>query len=126
MLYKCNKAFTLIEAVLTIAILGVLIVFVFRSFVVSLRAVKLSNDITLACFSMQEKFWELEQKVKTNSILPVTDTETLSAYNKKFSWRYEFADVPSIAFKKVQGSISWDEKQDTHYSTNVTTYVPTK
>ncbi|MFA4843036.1 MAG: prepilin-type N-terminal cleavage/methylation domain-containing protein, partial [Candidatus Omnitrophota bacterium] len=55
-----NKGLTLLEVLITVAILAGAIVFVFRGFLTALSATKFSQNVTLACLLAEDKIWKAE------------------------------------------------------------------
>lgn len=120
--YKSNKAFTLLEVLITVAILSTAIVFVFRSFTASLSSVKFSQNITLACYLAKSKLWEIEQYYKNNLELPASGEETVQ--NKKFNWSYEITVSETSNLEQLKLTISWQENiREAPYTIEFLTYL---
>jgi len=61
-----NKGFTLLEVLVAVAILGLGIVFVFRSFFTVLEAEKISQSVLQNCFLAEDYLWQIEMDLKNN------------------------------------------------------------
>lgn len=115
-----NKGLTLIEVLITVAVLATAIVFVFRGFVSSLSATRFSQNITLACLVAEDRIWRLENK------LPLTDSaEVEERQDSKFLWEDAIGDVnpdnlPGL--KLLTLTASWEEKRKNLYSLVFLTY----
>lgn len=111
MKYKSNKAFTLLEVLITVAILSTAIVFVFRSFTTSLSSTKFSQNITLACYLAEGKLWEIEekQKQKTEPLIE-SNQDSVEMQGRTFNWQYETTlKEPDLNIIKVNLVLSWQE-----------------
>lgn len=118
MLLKSNKAFSLLEVIISVAILSTAIVFIFRAFTMVLASVRFSQNITLACFLAEDKLWRLENK------FPLTDTsqeETLR--NIKFEYNHELTKTDTPELKQLKFTVSWIEKRENPYAIEFFTYL---
>lgn len=104
MLSRCNKALTLIEVLVTVAILSTAIVFLFRSFATALYVAKFSQDITLGCYLAEDK---LGQIIHLKGNLPEAGPEIIQA--KNFNWKYEILDTDNPDLKTLKVVVSWKE-----------------
>lgn len=119
---RCNKAFSLIEALIATAILSTAVIFLFRSFATVLSAMRLSQNITLAGYLAEGKLWEIEEMYKYGENLPTPGTDTLQ--NTDFKWSYEISDADIQDLKKLNLTLSWRESLRLgEYSMNFLTYL---
>ena len=95
---RLNRGFTLIEVLITIAILSTAIIFVFRSFATLLAAQKTSQALILGTFLAEEKIWEAKTEQK-KSLQPLEYREGLQELQgEQFNWDSSFLDpgVPGL------------------------------
>ncbi len=124
---KSNRAFTLLEVLITVAILTTGIVFLFRSFAASLSAARFSQHISLACYLAEGKIWELEQK-QLFSVRPIGSAsgEEESA-EKIFSWNYNTSELEGVGLAKLKFVVSWEERlRKEKYNIEFFTYLQPK
>ena len=124
MISKSNKAFTLLEVLIALAILSTAIVFIFRSFTSSLSSAKFSQDITLACFFAESKIWELqeEQRIKSEPLAGQQGIEKIQG--KDFKWSYQAKKIGSANLIDLEFIISWQENlREKEYSLEFDTYL---
>jgi len=89
-----NKGLTLLEVLVAVAILGVGIVFIFRSFFTVLAAEGLSQDIMENCYLAEEYLWQIEMGLKSNpEVVP-----------KEI--KYKISDIEPIGLKEVDLSVT--------------------
>lgn len=123
MISKSNKAFSLLEVLITVAILSTAIIFIFRAFTASLSSCKFSQNITFACFLAEDKLWEIEKRYKdkkSETLHPASEI----MQNTEFNWDYEKQDIDS-ELKQLKFAISWQEKvRENEYSIEILTYLP--
>ncbi len=122
---KSNKAFSLLEVLITVAILSTAIVFVFQSFTASLSSSKFSQNITLACYLVESKLWEIEQKQKqdTKPLEPAQGAEKIQG--RDFNWSYEIKELDSALpeLEQLTLTLSWEEKRENPYTLEFSTYL---
>lgn len=104
---KSNKGFSLLEVIVAIAILSTAIVVVMRAFTSVISAVKVSQNITFACFFAEDKLWKLENAFAL---------EESNEQDSKFSYAYELTDTDVPELKALKLKVSWDEKRSNPYS----------
>ena len=105
---KLNKAFSLFEVMVTVAILSTALVFVFRSFATVLNAVKLSRNLTLACWLAEEKIWEASVKAKGEaSTFDLNSRETIQGVEFSSVVSMELGEINSVPLKVLKCDISW-------------------
>jgi type II secretion system protein I len=114
--------FSLIEVLLTVAILSSVIIFIFRSFAALLAYTGFSQNLGLACYLAEEKLWEIEELAKQNLVLPQPETET--SQDKDFSWDYKITPSQDDALDELELSVSWQQKlKEKPYSLGFVTYL---
>ncbi len=105
-----KNAFTLVEVLIALAVLVSGIVFVFRSFTVSLAAVQVFQDTALACLLAEDKMLEIEE----NDSISIIDSDSGSEIfqGKKFDWSYSMATNASVfALKNFDFAVSWQGRR---------------
>ena len=125
MLFKSNKkskSFSLIEILITIAILSSAVVFIYRAFTASLSAARFSQNMTLASFLAEDKLWEIEESQRNKFTPPATKGEAILG-NRKFTWDYEISKTDDPALTQLEFNISWPEKRTNEYIMNFFTYL---
>ncbi len=109
MVSRFNKAFTLLEVLIALAILSTAIVFIFRSFTASLSSVKFSQNITCACFFAENKIWELEQEQKARADLIESRQGNQKLQGKDFRWAYQVERLGSSNLAYLEFIVYWQE-----------------
>jgi type II secretion system protein I len=125
MISGSNKAFTLLEVLIALAILSTAIVFIFRSFTSSISCVKFSQNITLACFFAENKIWELEQeqKAKADPISAGRQGNQI-IQGKDFKWAYQAKRLGSSNLVYLEFIVYWQENlREKEYSLEFDTYL---
>jgi len=121
---KSNKAFSLLEVLITVAILSTAVIFVFRSFTASLSSAKFSQNITLACYLAEAKLWEIEQNQRQSPSPLDPDNGTEKMQGRDFNWSYETIKLEGLNLIKLRFNISWQEKiREKEYSMEFLTYL---
>lgn len=121
MALKSNKAFSLLEVIITVAILSTAIVFVFRAFTTVLSSVKFSQNITLACFLAEDKLWRIENN------FALTDEAQPEKPEEKFRFDFTKENIPELSIlKELTLAVSWEEKRANPYSLQFATYILSK
>ena len=105
---RSNKAFTLIEVLIAVAILSTAVIFVFRSFTTSLSASRFAQNLSLACYLAQDKMWQVE--VTDSKTRKAQDTGIEEIQNKDFNWKYEIIKTDIDDLNELKFSVSWHEK----------------
>lgn len=122
MRFRLNRAFTLIEILITLAILSTAIIFVFRSFTASLSAARFSQDISLACFLAEDKIWEIEEAAALGLQIPESGTQVIQ--NKNFNCYHEITDSASPDLRELKFTVSWKENiREKDYPLEFLTYL---
>ena len=115
---KSNNAFSLLEVILTVAILTTAIVFLFRSFTTVLSSVRFSQDITASCYLAEAKLWEAGQIIHNNPILNESGRQTIQG--RDFLWNYKTEKLENSNLLELDFSVSWNEnlRQEKTYTLN--------
>ncbi len=98
-------AFSLVELVISIAILSVGITVVLQALSFSARMSGLSCDIINAVFLAEDKLQELEFKEKQNLI--DKQPSEIKDKSSKFDWSYLLTPDPKFNLNKLLFDISW-------------------
>jgi len=124
---KFNKAFTLVEVIITVGILSTAIVFVLRSFMAALSATQLSQNITLASFLAEDKLWEIEQKQK-HSASPLGAEQGIEKIEERdFNWKYATTKLEESDLIELKFAVSFPEKRkENKYALEFLTYLMPK
>jgi hypothetical protein len=110
---------------IAIAILSTAIIFIFRSFTVSLSSAKFSHSITLASLLAEEKIWEIETSFKEGTPLPLAKPEIRQ--NRSFEWKSEIMATDIAKLKLLKLSIFWKENvREKPYALEFFTYLAQK
>jgi prepilin-type N-terminal cleavage/methylation domain-containing protein len=106
-----NKGFSLLELIISIAILAIGIIAVLETLSFSVRAGSISGDITRAAFIAEDKMQELEFKEKQN-IMPTLLDSSADNQKDKFKWRSALIPEEGLvsdktALYKLNFNIDW-------------------
>lgn len=124
MIYKSDKAFTLVEALIAAAILSTAVIFVFKSFTTVLSSVKFSQNLNLACFLAEEKMWEIENSQSYINSGMETGQGVKKIQEKDFKWRYALDKLDGSDLVEMDCVISWQENgREKEYSLDFLTYL---
>lgn len=118
---KSNRAFSLLEVIITVAILSTAIVFVFRAFTTVLSSVRFSQNINQACFFAEDQLWKIE-----NNFPLTANPEEENTPQTKFTYNYTLTDTDIPELKQLKLVVSWEEKRKNPYSLEFFTYILTK
>jgi type II secretory pathway pseudopilin PulG len=118
-----GAAFSLIEVLVSIALLSTAIVFIFRAFNTSLSAARLSRNISLTCFVIEQKIWEIEQQRKDNLAIPETASSEINLAGEKFNLDYIIADTDIATLKRLNIKTSWRQRRLKPYSMDFSTLL---
>lgn len=101
-----NKGFSLIEVLITAAVLSVALVFVFRSFSALLSSLRLSQNISQGCYFAERRLFEIEQAHFKNP-----DFSETAEDNSIFNYSYEIKDVSDNGdVKQLRLGVSWEQR----------------
>ncbi|MDD2751646.1 MAG: type II secretion system minor pseudopilin GspI [Candidatus Omnitrophica bacterium] len=122
---RSNKGFTLIEVLVTIAIVSTAITFIFRSFATLLSSQKMSQNMILACFLAEEKIFIIsEEQKKSSSALGYREgAEQLQG--NQFDWNASLLDSADPGLVQLEFNVFLPGKNDGEKTTlNFLTLVP--
>ncbi len=114
-----NKAFSLLELIISVAILSAGIVVILQALAFSARVTGLSCDLVNAVFLAEDKMQELEFNAKQN---PISE-ENVKDKKDKFAWEYSISsdlDYPNLLYK-LNLEVSW-ERLNRKEALNLSTY----
>ena len=100
-----NKALSLLELIISIAILSIGIVSILEALSFSARLTGLSSDIISAVFLAEDKLQELEFKEKHSLISKEPNTAT--GASDKFKWLYTLNLEPDLNLYKLNLQVKW-------------------
>ena len=122
MLRYRNKlsGFTLLELIISIAILSVGIVAVMQAITYSVRSAGLSCDMASVIFLAQDKIQELEYK-ETSSLIGSQPKESQGSQDK-FNWQYALNLVTDLNLYKLDFDVGW-KRQNRQESLHLETYL---
>lgn len=118
--WRSDKAFSLLEVVVTVAIVSLALVFVLRGFSVILSSARLSQDITLACLLAEEKIWEVENGLATSG----SRSQEIQA--RQFGWEYRQypeTSAPAADLVRLDLSVTWDASVARKEKLDISTYL---
>lgn len=98
------KAFSLLEVIITVAILSTGIVVILQALCFCARVTGLSCDITNAVFLAEDKLQELEFKESNNKL---AEGQQESDKKDKFAWNYTIGSEPDSKLYKLDLDITW-------------------
>lgn len=124
---RFSEGFTLLEVMIATAILSTAIVVIFGALKTIIFSTKFSQDLSFACFLLEERLSDIEIKYKINSATAVSDTatdkETRNA--KEFTWSYKITpvDADGRQIKKVELLVKWPESNKRQPTQSIVTYL---
>lgn len=114
-----NKAFSLLELIITVGIVSTGIVFILQALSFCARVTGLSCDITNAVFLAEDRVQELAFKERKNQIT----NEQKDAKLDKFTWNYTIdLDPDLITLYKLNFDITW-QRLNREERLNLSTYL---
>jgi type II secretion system protein I len=113
-----NKAFSLLELIIAVAILSIGIIVVLQAFSFSAHATGLSGDIIRAVFLAEDKIQELEFQARQKNI----KEESVEDVNGRFNWGYSINLDKELNLYKLDLRIDW-QRQRRKQSLEVDTYL---
>ncbi len=114
---------TLVEVLVTMAIITSGIVLVYNSFSACLNASAFSQRLSRACFFAEGKLWEIGQYQKKTMAFTASGVENMD--NQEFKW--QVASTGLEGFNKISNfnlNVSWKEKARDRYSLDFYEYLP--
>ena len=106
-----KRGFTLIEVLITVAILSFGIVLLYQAFFICLDAVMHCSNRLEAQFLMGEKLWAAQKDLTSQETLPEGEKNgVLAGRNKDFNWMMLVNSIPeSEDLYKINLDFSWQE-----------------
>lgn len=120
---RMRKAVSLIEVLITVAILSGGIVFVFRAFTTSLSAANLSQNITLASLLAEDTFWQIGQMEKEKILQEISGANVEVTQNRDFNISYELSPTGVEGLNKLDVSVSWLKNKKDSYDCSFSAYL---
>ena len=118
MISAAKRGLSLLEVLITTAILATAIVFIFQAFATALRVAKFSRNISLACLLGENKLAEIEESPEAPGFY--SDREEIQG--EDFSWHYETNKLEELIELKL--NISWKESpREKDYTLDLLTYL---
>lgn len=124
MVLRCspNKdAFSLLELIVTIAVLSIGVIAVLQALSFSIRVTGLSSDIVKAVFLTQDKIQELEFKEKLGLIGKEQPLEPPGS-DERFQWNYNLSPDADLNLYKLKFDISW-QRANRNEEIELSTYL---
>lgn len=125
---RSNEGFTLIEVLITVAVVSTAVVFIFRAFVTLLTATKFSQDMAFACFIAEDKLGEIEQRYQRykDGVAPLETEGAKDIGVRPFRWRYQTVDSGLADLKRIDFQCLWKEgAREKEHSLDLSTYLVT-
>lgn len=116
---KKNKGFSLLEVVITVAILSVGIILIMQAFSYSACLTGLSYDMIRAVFLSQDKMQEMEFKERLGLAI-----EGLSDTKDKFEYGFTLGSGPVDSLGQLDFKIKW-QRRNRNEEINLNTYYLT-
>lgn len=124
---KSSSAFSLLEVIITVAILSTAIVFIFQAFTTVLSSSKFSQNITNACLLAEDKLLDIEQRQKeTIGVLVHDPLSTEKIGVQYFDWEFvtETIKLDNSDLIKLTFTVYWQENiRKDKYSMEFLTYL---
>ena len=107
----CSAGFTLIEVLITVAILSLGIVMLYQAFFICMDAVMHCSNRLEAQFLMGEKLWTAQKDLTSLGTLPEGEKRgALAGRSKNFNWKMLVNSIPeSEDLYKINLNFSWQE-----------------
>lgn len=135
--FKEEKAFSVVEALMALAIMSLVLVALLGLLVTSVKAIAANKLSTVATQVANECIEEIRAK-PYDEVMPGTSEETRTVLNTIFTINYDIAWVDDVAdgtgisdsdgpqdYKSVSVTVSWVERGDTK-TINVSTFIKSK
>lgn len=121
---KSNKAFSLFEVMVAVMILSTALVFIFRSFTSVLTVVKLSRNLTLACWLAEEKMWEASLRVKgATSAFSLNSSKVIQGLEFSSLVSLGEGEINSVPLEVLKCEISWSQMRTKKDNFTLFTYL---
>lgn len=115
-----NSAFSLLELIISVAILSIGITVILQALSFSARITGLSGDIINAVFLAQDQLQELEFKERKNLIS--SEPKEVNDKKDKFIWNYTLNFDTALNLYKLDFKISW-QRMHREETINLNTYL---
>lgn len=132
MLNLKNKGVLLLEVMLAVTILSVGLILVVRSYIASLRTVKISQDLLVANLLLGEKIWQKEQESSQDEgIIAANQQGSFPAPFAGFNYQIEFSPAESLPAEytanlyKASFKVFWQQRGKERSASSLT-YLRTK
>jgi len=113
-----NKAFSLLELIIAVAILSIGVIVVLQAISFSARATGVSCDMINAVFLAQDKLQELELRENQGFLREENAKDTLD----KFTWEYSITADRDLDLFKVAMDLNW-QRANRQENLNINTYL---
>ena len=121
---KSNRSFSLIEVLITVSILSILVIFIFRALNTCLSATRFSQNISTACLLAEFKLWETELKAKGASSGDFTQGGREDINGKEFAWSCDTKKLGDSKLLRLDFKTFWNEKaRGGEYTLDLFTYL---
>lgn len=120
---KCkagNKAFSLVELIIAVAVLSIGIVALLEALSFTARLAGLSSDIVNAVFLAEDKMQELE--FKESQHLLESEPQEAMGEKDKFKWEYMNNLDADLGLYKLDFNINW-QRRDRQEKISLNTYL---
>jgi prepilin-type N-terminal cleavage/methylation domain-containing protein len=105
---RLRKGFTLLEAVVTVAVVSVTSLFVLRAFGLAMATMRVSQDMTRACLVAEEKMWDLQGQLAGGAkMTPGQEKRTSGGMDFTCAWTVE--TLKDIKLSEAHLTVSWKE-----------------
>ena len=112
-----RKGFSLIELMITVVVLAFGIVMIYEGYLISLRGFDYSKNFLNAQMWIDEKMWDVKDKVSQGNLLTLSDVAgVFSSHNRRFTWRLShriLAQTNTTKLFEVGLRVFWKEGANT-------------
>ena len=111
-----NKAFTLVELMISVFILGFGLCVIIRSYISTLSGFNITQNYITAMRFAKDKVTELEiASFEEKGMVPDTKSGETTRGSRKFDWRTEVSEIPnegnfSKSFVMASVNLNWQER----------------
>jgi len=106
---RTERAFTLIEVMVTTAILSLGVVLIYNAFFISLDSFNYCSDYLAVAPLMDEKIWQAQERLNSEGALArLPENGRFNINNKEFNWYLKSTPVPGEQdLFKIDLRLSW-------------------
>lgn len=122
---KANEASLLFEAMVAVAILSLVSVFIFSSLKRSLNALMTTQNYTQALSLLEEKAFQVENKSITEDGIPSGDEAGEFTEEEGFQWKLNSLKLTDLPLNEVKLTLIWQEGKR-QQDVSLTTYLRNK